>query len=56
MCGLPNRHKNEETHTYKSIGHGGIVLMCRVTNRDEKTKPYTYKSIRNGRVIFSNTK
>ena len=27
MCGLPNRHKNEETHTYKSIGYSGIVWL-----------------------------
>ena len=33
MCGLPNRHENEETHTYKSIGHGGIVLEWDITNR-----------------------
>tara|TARA_Y100001968_G_C19245950_1_gene661871 strand:- start:13 stop:150 length:138 start_codon:yes stop_codon:yes gene_type:complete len=27
MCGLQNRDKNEETHTYKSNHHRGIVLV-----------------------------
>lgn len=27
MCGLPNRHENEETHTYKSINHRRVVMF-----------------------------